>query len=286
MDTDRRICLDRYLINRRNVLKGGLAAAATLAAAPGIARRAFAAPSDPLRFIGWQYHPEIAAENVETFKKLYDENVDYELVPGEYHAVAETKLIAGQHIDMMYSEEDHLVRWWRAKWVRDVDDIPGVDDIKKTHVRRQRPRPVAAERQAGRPALLHRLQLVRRQHEASRQGQASAAGHLGRIPRPVPQAEEGRHRRVPLRQRLAAPVGEPVLEPVLDLVLRGRQGLRRQVRPGVRRQVQEGAGAAPHALLGRPGAARHLHPRPGGRADLRHRPAHLHGACTNTTRRC
>ena len=132
MDTDRRIRLDRYLINRRNVLKGGLAAAATLAAGPGIARRAFAAPSEPLRFIGWQYHPEIAAENVETFKKLYDENVAYELVPGEYHAVAETKLIAGQHIDMMYSEEDHLVRWWRAKWVRDIDDIPGVADIKKT----------------------------------------------------------------------------------------------------------------------------------------------------------
>ena len=89
MDTDRRIRLDRYLINRRNLLKGGLAAAATLAA-PGIGGRAFAAPSEPLRFIGWQYHPEIAAENVETFKKLYDENVSYELVPGEYHAVAET----------------------------------------------------------------------------------------------------------------------------------------------------------------------------------------------------
>jgi multiple sugar transport system substrate-binding protein len=131
MDADRKIRLDRYLSNRRTVLKGGLAAAAALAV-PGVARRAFAAPSEPLRFIGWQYHPEIAAENVENFKKLYDENVSYELVPGEYHAVAETKLIAGQHIDMMYSEEDHLVRWWRAKWVRDIDDIPGVPEIKKT----------------------------------------------------------------------------------------------------------------------------------------------------------
>ncbi len=129
MDTDRKIRLDRYLSNRRTVLKGGLAAAATLAI-PGFAQRALAAPAEPLRFIGWQYHPEIAAENVETFKKLYDENVSYELVPGEYHAVAETKLIAGQHIDMMYSEEDHLVRWWRAKWVRDIDDLPGVPEIK------------------------------------------------------------------------------------------------------------------------------------------------------------
>jgi multiple sugar transport system substrate-binding protein len=32
----------------------------------------------------------------------------------------------------MYSEEDHLVRWWRAKWVRDIDDIPAVPAIKAT----------------------------------------------------------------------------------------------------------------------------------------------------------
>ena len=69
MDTDRRIRLDRYLTNRRTVLQGGLAAAAALAV-PGVARRAFAAPSEPLRFIGWQYNPQIVAENVETFKKL------------------------------------------------------------------------------------------------------------------------------------------------------------------------------------------------------------------------
>lgn len=129
MDTDRKHRLERYLSNRRTVLKGGLAAAATLAM-PGLARRALAAPAEALRFIGWQYHPEIVAENVETFKKVYDENVEYELVPGEYHAVAETKMIAGQHVDMMYSEEDHLVRWWRAKWVRDIDDLPGVPEIK------------------------------------------------------------------------------------------------------------------------------------------------------------
>jgi multiple sugar transport system substrate-binding protein len=131
MDTDRKNRLDSYLATRRTVLKGGVAAAAGLAM-PGLARRALAAPADPLHFIGWQYHPEIAAENVETFKKLYDENVTYELVPGEYHAVAETKMMAGQHIDMMYSEEDHLVRWWRAKWVRDIDDLPGVPEIKSS----------------------------------------------------------------------------------------------------------------------------------------------------------
>jgi multiple sugar transport system substrate-binding protein len=123
--------LQNYLLHRRAMVKGGLAAAVGLAL-PGVASRAIAAPSTPLHFIGWQYNPQIVAENVDIFKKLYDENVEYELVSGEYHAVAETKLMGGQHVDMMYSEEDHLVRWWRAKWVRDIEDIPGVPAIKAT----------------------------------------------------------------------------------------------------------------------------------------------------------
>jgi len=131
MDSDTRTkeALGRYLARRRAVLRGGLVAAAA-AAAPGLARRALAAPPEPLHFIGWQYNPQIVAENVDTFKKLYDENVEYELVPGEYHAIAETKLMGGQHVDMMYSEEDHLVRWNTAGWARDIEDLPGVPDIK------------------------------------------------------------------------------------------------------------------------------------------------------------
>lgn len=121
--------LDKYLTDRRTVLKGGLAAGAALAV-PGVAGKALAAPEDPLHFVGWQYNPQIVAENVETFKKISDENVNYELVPGEYHAVVETKLIAGQHIDMMYSEEDRILRWNRAGWTRSLDGLPGLDEIK------------------------------------------------------------------------------------------------------------------------------------------------------------
>jgi multiple sugar transport system substrate-binding protein len=121
--------LNKYLTDRRTVLKGGLAAGAALAV-PGVAGRALAAPEDPLHFVGWQYNPQIVAENVETFKTLNDENVNYELVPGEYHAVVETKLIAGQHIDMMYSEEDRILRWNRAGWTRSLDGLPGLDEIK------------------------------------------------------------------------------------------------------------------------------------------------------------
>jgi len=108
--------LRQYLLSRRRVLQG----AAALSASALAGQRAIAAPSTPLTFIGWQYHPEIVEQNVATFKNLYDENVTYELVSGDYHPVVETKLTGGQHVDMMYSEEDHIARWNAADWARDL----------------------------------------------------------------------------------------------------------------------------------------------------------------------
>ena len=118
--------LQHYLISRRRVLQG-MTAAGAAAALSGSAR---AAPATPMTFIGWQYQPQIAEDNVNIFKKLYDETVTYELVPGDYHPVVETKLLGGQHIDMMYSEEDHIARWHAAGWIRDLEGLPGVDAMK------------------------------------------------------------------------------------------------------------------------------------------------------------
>ncbi|MDQ0392917.1 ABC transporter substrate-binding protein [Labrys monachus] len=118
--------LERYLLSRRSVLKG----AAALSASTMLGRSAMAAPSAPLTFIGWQYQPQIVEENVDIFKKLYDENVTYELVSGDYHPVVETKLTGGQHIDMLYAEEDHIARWHAADWTRDLEGLPDIDAIK------------------------------------------------------------------------------------------------------------------------------------------------------------
>ena len=118
--------LDRYLLSRRRILQG----AGALSASALAGRTAWAAPSTALSFIGWQYQPQIVTENVDTFKKLYDENVTYELVSGDYHPVVETKLTGGQHIDMMYSEEDHIARWHTADWTRELDGLPDVEAIK------------------------------------------------------------------------------------------------------------------------------------------------------------
>ena len=189
------------MLRRRAVLQGGVAGAAALAA-PGLMRHASAAPADPMQFIGWQYQPEIVAENVGIFSKLYDENVNYELVPGEYHAVAETKLIGGQHIDMMYSEEDRLIRWNTAGWTRSLEGLPGIEEIKAGMYPINVHNMSLADGSLGGLPYYTGLQLLRLQREASGCGQARAAGDLGGVPRPVPQAEEGQDRRV---SRTSAP---------------------------------------------------------------------------------
>ena len=125
--------LDKYLMRRRSLLRLGAAAGAG-AVLPGMLTRASAAPAKPLHFVGWQYNPQIVAENVATFNKLYDENVEYQLVAGEYQALLETMLVAGKKFDMMYSEEATLARWVAGQWARDVEDMPDVAAIKASMV--------------------------------------------------------------------------------------------------------------------------------------------------------
>lgn len=128
----------RRRMPRRSFLKLGAGAAlAGMAAGAGapLARAAGARrpgrQDKPLTFVGWQYHPEIVEENVKTFEDLYNEQVDYQLVPGEYPAVVETKMIGGERFDMMYAEEDRPYRWYKAGWIRPIEDLPGVPEMKQ-----------------------------------------------------------------------------------------------------------------------------------------------------------
>lgn len=118
--------LDQFLASRRQVLQGG----AALGAASMLGSHAMAAPDEAINFIGWQFQPQKVEENVGIFMKMNDENVVYELVSGDYPAIAETKLIGGQEIDMLYAEEDRVARWHTAGWIRDLEGLDGVDEIK------------------------------------------------------------------------------------------------------------------------------------------------------------
>lgn len=135
----------REFLSRAGMVLGGITLTGPLLAACGASTQptgsagtgtsttgggAAAGPKAALKFIGWQFNPQIVAENVDMFKKLYEEQVAYELVPGDYHAVAETKMIGGEHIDMCYGESERLDRWMKAGWIRDLEGMPGVADIK------------------------------------------------------------------------------------------------------------------------------------------------------------
>ena len=244
MDRERQQRLNQYLMRRRQVLQGGGAAVAALTV-PGAARQAFAAPSEPLHFVGWQYNPQIVAENVETFKALYDENVDYELVPGEYHAVAETKLIAGQHIDMMYSEEDRIVRWNRAGWSRSLEGLPDLDAIKASmYAVNVRNMSLPDGGLGGLPYYTGFNSFVCNGKHLDAAGHR-ATGDLGRADRPVPPAEAGRCRRLSLHQRVVPQW--PTLSWSLFAIWysEGAKVFDENYDPDVRRRLPQGPGDAP-----------------------------------------
>ncbi len=118
--------LDQFLATRRRVIQGG----AALGATSMLGGYAMAAPDTPINFIGWGFAPEKVESNVNVFKKMMDENVNYELVAGEYPVIVETRLAGGQEYDMMYAEEDRIGRWHAPGWIRDLEGLPGVDEVK------------------------------------------------------------------------------------------------------------------------------------------------------------
>ncbi len=279
--------LSEYLVRRRSLLKAGAAAAAALAT-PRLIGSSWAAPAEPLHFVGWQYNPQIVAENVDIFKKLYDENVEYELVPGEYHAIAETKLIAGQHIDMMYSRggpsgplaPGEAGCGTSTTCPASTRSRPACTPSTSATCRCRTASSAACPTTRGFNSFVV-------QPEAPRQGQAAAAGDLGRVPRPVPQAEEGWRRRVPLHQRLAAASGRACPGAC------SRSGTPRAPRSSTTSSIRCSTTSSSKVLelhrtlyAGGAGAARHLHPR--SRKACRTSPAvrTRTWSCTSTTRRC
>ena len=231
-------------------------------------------------------NPQIVAENVDIFKKLYDENVDYELVPGEYHAVAETKLIAGQHVDMMYSEEDHLVRWWRAKWVRDIEDMPGVPAIKATMFDANvRDLSLPNGKLGGLPYYSGFNSFVfnaKHLEQAKLQPPTTWGEFLDQC-RKLKKDGVSEFPYVSAWQRQWASLSWSLFSIWYS---EGAKVFDAKNSPVFDDKFKQVLRNAPYPLLRRSGAAGHLHPRPGGRAELTPPASTPTWSCTNTTRRC
>ncbi len=84
----------------------------------------FAATSgEQVYFRGWQYKPDVVQENVDKYNKLHSGKVDYQTVTGDYPALMEKSLIAGDKLDMIYANPPTAVRFYEAGWIKPADDL-------------------------------------------------------------------------------------------------------------------------------------------------------------------
>ncbi len=66
--------------------------------------------ANPIIFRGWAYETDVVEDNVKKFVALYDENVDYRTVTGDYGLIIDTSHITKQPLDMYYGNESNIAR--------------------------------------------------------------------------------------------------------------------------------------------------------------------------------
>jgi len=86
---------------------------------------------DPIVFDVWPWGTQVIEMNVEDFKKQYDENVKLEIIPGDYNAIMESKLMTKQPMDVCFGFLDAAFRWEKAGWILPVDEDPLFPEMKK-----------------------------------------------------------------------------------------------------------------------------------------------------------
>ena len=107
-----------------------LATSALAAGAMALPRSAFAVEDEfaatsgeKVYFRGWQYKPDVVQDNVDKYNKLHSGKVDYQTVTGDYPAIMEKSLIAGDNLDMIYANPPTAVRFMEAGWIKPADDL-------------------------------------------------------------------------------------------------------------------------------------------------------------------
>ncbi len=117
-------------MNRRTFLEvAGLAGASTLLAEafPTAARA-----DKPINFSGWVFKPDTVKDYVNFYNQKFAGQVKYEAIPwAQYHPTMETRAFAGELVDVMYCNHNNRERWFESGLIRAVDDLPGVDELKK-----------------------------------------------------------------------------------------------------------------------------------------------------------
>ena len=115
-------------ITRRSVLRG----AGLLGATAATGRFGRASASQPVRFAGWTFKPETVQDYVTLYNQKFEGQVKYETVPWpQYHPTLEARAFAGDIVDVMYCTHNNRERWYESGMIRAIDDLPGMDELKK-----------------------------------------------------------------------------------------------------------------------------------------------------------
>jgi len=114
---------------RRNFLRTtGLLGASALTG--GFVREARA--DKPINLAGWVFKPDTVKDYVNLYNQKFGGQVKYEALPwAQYHPTMETRNFGGDVFDVMYCAHNFRERWYENGLIRPIDDLPGVDELKK-----------------------------------------------------------------------------------------------------------------------------------------------------------
>ena len=117
-------------IARRTFLGGAAVSAAAALVGEGVFRSALA--DKPINFSGWVFKPDTVKDYVDFYNKKHGGQVKYDAVPwATYHPTMETRALSGEIVDVMYCNSANRERWVDNGFIRALDDLPGMEELKK-----------------------------------------------------------------------------------------------------------------------------------------------------------
>jgi len=117
-------------IDRRTFLRNAGVLGTWLAASNVLSGAAHA--DKPITFSGWVFKPDTVRDYVNFYNRKFGGQVKYEPLPWvQYHPTMETRALAGDVVDVMYCVHNNRQRWYENGLIRPMDDLPGVDELKK-----------------------------------------------------------------------------------------------------------------------------------------------------------
>ena len=86
--------------------------------------------ADPIILAIWAWRPEVVEGFVQRFNEDYEENLQLNVLPGDYNAAMEARFISRAPTDLFYAMGDMAGRWGTANWISDIGEYWDHDEVK------------------------------------------------------------------------------------------------------------------------------------------------------------